>query len=453
VTTRHIAVVGSGPAGMYLVEALLKLLPGPLAIDVIDRLPTPYGLVRSGVAPDHASVRAVTRRFEQSFDRPGVRFLGGVEVGRDLPLDELRRLYDAVVLANGCALDKSLGIAGEQLPGVWGSACYTGWYNAHPDHAGLAINALPPRVVVIGSGNVAIDVARLLCKPEAALAATDMSPTAVQLLGRPGARQVVLAGRRGPMEARFSVKELEELGEVARVSVAWPDDVAVPDETCLQTLPPAQSTMLQALLAYNNNSSNSNSSGTTTADPPQDPPHSIEFQFLARPAEILGRERVEAVRFERMHLGATGVQGTGTYFDLPCGAVITCIGYRANPLAALAVDPVRGGLLNHEALITTGLYCTGWARRGPSGTIATNRSDATQVAQRIAHEVPAGGTEGPAGLDRLLQQRGVRPVSVADWRAIDQAECARAAGTAPRQKFHSLAAMFEVLTPNTAIQA
>jgi NADPH-dependent glutamate synthase beta subunit-like oxidoreductase len=432
VNTLNVAIVGSGPAGMYLLDALLKLIPGALAVDVIDRLPTPFGLVRSGVAPDHASVRAVTQRFEQTLSRPGVRFVGGVEVGSDVSLEQLRGLYDAVVLANGCPLDKSLGIPGEQLPGVWGSARFTGWYNAHPDHAGMDIADMPETVVVIGNGNVAIDVARLLAKPESALAATDMSPPAVQVLGRSQGRKVVLAGRRGPLEARFSVKELEELGEVANVSVALPQGVSLPSDSQISALPAAQSSMLQALLGY-------------AANPTKGKPCCIEFQFLAQPTHIIGREQVEAVRFERMELGESGVRGTGTFFEIPCGAVVTCIGYQARPLAAMNIDSSRGGFANDDALIDTGLYCTGWARRGPSGTIATNRSDAAQVAQRVSREVHAAGTDGPIGLDRLLIQRGVRPVQLAGWRAIDSAERARASGLAPRKKFHTVAEMLELL--------
>lgn len=424
----HIAVVGSGPAGMYLVEALTKASAGAVQVDVIDRLPTPYGLIRSGVAPDHASVRAVTQRFEQAFDKPGVRLIGAVEVGRDVRLAELRQLYDAVVLANGCPVDKRLGIPGEHLPGVWGSAGFSGWYNAHPDHIGQVVADLPDTVVVIGNGNVAIDAARLMTKPEQALAATDMAPQAVALLGRSRVRKVVLAGRRGPADARFSVKELEELGEVANVSLALPEAVTWPSDAEIEAMPPAQSAMLQALRGY-------------ATQPTLGRPRDIELQFLARPVEILGAEHVEAIRFERMAPTADGVQGTGAFFDVPCGAVITCIGYQARPFESVPMDAQRGGFLNHEGSIEPGLYCTGWARRGPSGTIATNRADANQVAQRLLREQQPRGTAGPDGLDRLLQLRDVRMATVSHWRAIDQAERARAEGAAPRRKFQTLAEM------------
>lgn len=424
----NIAVVGSGPAGMYLVEALTKASAGAVQVDVIDRLPTPYGLIRSGVAPDHATVRAVTQRFELAFDKPGVRLVGAVEVGRDVRLSELRQLYDVVVLANGCQVDKRLGIPGEQLPGVWGSACFSGWYNAHPDHIGLDIADLPETVVVIGNGNVAIDAARLMTKTEQALAATDMAPQAVALLGRSQVRKVVLAGRRGPADARFSVKELEELGEVANVSLVMPEGMTWPSDAEIDAMPPAQGAMLQALRGY-------------AAQPTVGRPRDIELQFLARPVEILGADRVEGVRFERMALAADGVRGTGVCFDVACGAVITCIGYQARPFEAVPMDAQRGGFQNDEGCIEPGLYCTGWARRGPSGTIATNRVDANQVAQRLLREQQPRGTAGPAGLDRLLQQRDVCLASVSHWRAIDQAERARAEGAAPRRKFQTLAEM------------
>lgn len=439
-TALNIAVVGSGPAGMYLVEALLKLLPAPLAIDVIDRLPTPFGLIRSGVAPDHASVRAVTQRFEQALARPNVRFIGGVEIGRDLALEQLRGLYDAVVLACGCPVDKTLDIPGEHLPGVCGSARFTGWYNAHPDHAAMDVQELPETVVVIGNGNVAIDVARLLTKPVDALAATDISHSALELLGRSRVRKVILAGRRSPMDARFSVKELEELGEAADVSVSLPHGVIFPDSSVMERLPVPQASMLRALGHY------ASASGSGKA-------RAIEFLFLARPVQIMGRTRVEGLRFERMRVDRGSVRGTGTFFDVPCGGVISCIGYSVRPMGALSIDESHGCFTHEEARITERLYCTGWARRGPSGTIATNRSDAAQVAQRIAKEVGVGGRAGPAGLDRLLAERAVRPFSFADWRAIDGAECARAAGAAPRRKFHTVSEMLDAIGAGQACAA
>ena len=429
----NVAVVGSGPAGMYLVEALHKLLPG-LAVDVIERLPTPFGLVRSGVAPDHASVRAITQRFERVLDRPGVRFVGGVEVGRDVGLTQLRELYDAVVLAHGCPVDKALGIPGEHLPRVWGSAQFTGWYNAHPDHAGSGPTDLPHSVIVIGNGNVAIDVARLLTKSEIDLAVTDMHPAAVQVLGRSDVQKVMLVGRRAPIDARFSVKELEELADAANVSVALPPGVSLPTDAELDALPPAQGAMLRALRTHATNHSRCD----RLAD--------IEFQFLARPAAVLGTTQVEGMRFERMAQTTSGLQGTGQFFDVACGAVISCIGFQTQLQAGLRMEPTRGGLANDEALIDANLYCTGWARRGPSGTIATNRTDASQVAHRIALEVRARGTPGPAGLNAVLKRLGTRCVGVADWRAIDVGERGRALGAAPRRRFHAVADMLQFLS-------
>jgi ferredoxin--NADP+ reductase len=432
-STLNVAVVGSGPAGMYLVEALHKLLPR-LAVDVIERLPTPFGLVRSGVAPDHASVRAIAQRFEQVLDRPGVRFAGGVEVGRDIGLTHLRELYDVVVLAHGCPLDKALGIPGEHLPGVWGSARFTGWYNAHPDHAGSGATDLPRSVIVLGNGNVAIDVARLLTKSQIDLAATDMHPAAVQVLGRSNVQKVMLVGRRAPIDARFSVKELKELADVANVSVALPAGASLPTDAELDALPPAQGAMLRALRTHATNHSRHDRSAN------------IEFQFLARPAEVLGAARVEGMRFERMVRAMSGLQGTGQFFDVACGAVVSCIGFRTRLLAGLRMEPTRGGLANDDSLIDANLYCTGWARRGPSGTIATNRTDASQVARRIASEVRARGTPGPAGLDAVLKRLGTRCVDVADWRAIDVAERGLAFGAAPRRRFHAVADMLQFLS-------
>lgn len=431
-TPISVAVVGSGPAGMYLVEALQRLVPAPSAIDVIDRLPTPFGLVRSGVAPDHASVKAVAQRFEQAFSKPGVRYLGGVEIDRNLPLDRLRSFYDAVVLACGCPVDRPLGIPGDHLPGVWGSARFTGWYNVHPDHAGLEIGELPETVLVIGNGNVAIDVARLLTKPVDALAATDISPVMLELLRRSRVRKVVLAGRRGPADARFSVKELEELGEVADVSISLPLGAGLPDADALAALPAPRASMLGALSRY-------------VSSPRSGRDREINLQFLARPVQVNGRERVQEVRFERMRAEGERVVGTNTFFSIPCGAVIACIGYQVRPMDGLKLDASRGALFNEDGRVADGLYCTGWARRGPSGTIATNRSDAAQVAQRIGREVVAGNHHGPAGLDAWLLARGVRPSGFEDWRIIDRAECDRATGGASRRKFHTTEEMLGIL--------
>ncbi len=431
-TPISVAVVGSGPAGMYLVEALQRLVPAPLAIDVIDRLPTPFGLVRSGVAPDHASVKAVSQRFEQAFAKPAVRYLGGIEIDRTLPLDRLRSLYDAVVLACGCPVDKSLDIPGDQLPGVWGSARFTGWYNVHPDHAALEIEQLPETVVVIGNGNVAIDVARLLTKPADALAATDISPATLELLRRSQVRKVVLAGRRGAADARFSVKELEELGEAADVTISLPPGNSFPHAEAIAGLPAPKASMLGALQRY-------------AGAPGLGKDREINLQFLARPVQIIGLGRVQEVRFERMRAEGERIEGTGTFFQIACGAVIACIGYQVRPLGSLKIDERRGAFANEDGRIAEHLYCTGWARRGPSGTIATNRSDAAQIAQRIGKEVLAANRAGPAGLDGWLSERRIRPVGFEDWRAIDRAECGRAIGGASRRKFHSTAEMLDVL--------
>jgi ferredoxin--NADP+ reductase len=234
------------------------------------------------------------------------------------------------------------------------------------------------------------------------------------------------------VDARFSVKELEELGDIADVSVGLPEGVTLPAAEEIAKLPPAQGSMLRALGHY-------------AAGPASGKASEIELQFLARPAEIVGRDRVDAVRFERMRVDASGMHGSGSYFDVPCGLVVSCIGYRARRLDALPLDDRSGAFAHDEARIELGLYCTGWARRGPSGTIATNRSDASQVAQRISREVVAGGKAGPAGLDALLAHRGLRTTSLADWRAIDRAECASAAAGAPRRKFRSVADMLAVL--------
>lgn len=397
-----ICVVGSGPAGCFMADALIRKLP-QARIDVVDRLPSPFGLVRGGVAPDHQGTKAITRQFERLFQRPEIRFLGNVTVERDVGLGELREMYDAVVLAIGAPCDRRLGIPGETLPGVYGSGAFVGWYNGHPDHAGLTPLLDRGGVAVIGNGNVALDVARVLAKTPAEMAASDLPEHAGRVLEAAPLTDIWVIGRRGAADASFSPAELSELGRLARATpVVAAADVAE-----------GEGKVLEILRGY--------------VGLPAEPVR-IRFLFHAAPVAVLGDSRVEGLRL--------------TVGDISVGTVVTAIGYETPAFAGLAM--AGPAVANDDGRVAPGLYVTGWCRRGPKGTIPTNRADAIAVAERISAEV-APAERGGAALDALLAARGVVPVSFADWQAIAAAETASAAPGRPRRKFVSAAAMLAVL--------
>jgi len=426
-----VAVVGAGPAGFFAIDALLRGQPA-VRVDLIERLPSPYGLARDGVAPDHQGTKAITRQFERILmNGARVRFLGHVELGRDVTLEELRELYDAVVIAIGAPIDCRLGIPGEDLPGVYGSGAFVGWYNGHPDHSALAPLLDGPHVAVIGHGNVAIDVARVLAKTPAEMAAGDLPCHAAQAIAAAPLRLVHLIGRRGPAEARFTSAELAELGTLARahprVDAA---DLPAKSDALPAGAPKFARKNLDILRGF--------------AAAPADKPVSIAFRFHARPIAILGTERVEAIRLEPEMAG-----GGREVVELPVSTVITAIGYRCRPLTGLPFSDATGVIANTDGRIDAGLYAVGWAKRGPSGTIPTNRADAMAVVDRLLAErgaIGPAGKPGGAALDRLLAERRVRVVSFADWQRINAAEVARAAPGHPREKFVRVDDMLAVLS-------
>jgi hypothetical protein len=419
----NVAIVGAGPAGCYAAEAIARTVPQP-CIDVIERLPVPFGLVRNGVAPDHQGTKAVTRVLERTLARPCVRVVANVACGRDVSLDELLSLYDAVILASGAPHDRHLGIPGDDLPGVIGSGAFVGWYNGHPDFADLAPPLATARsAVIIGNGNVALDVARILAKTKEELAGTDIAPAALAALAKAPLEAIHIVGRRGPDAVRFAPHELGELGHLARCipRIEPPHDadvLAMP----VPAAPPDRAEVVRLMQSYARN-------------------HEIGeidlvFHFDARPARIEGGGRVERVVFAR---------GAGT-LTVPADLVIGCIGYEARCYAGDAPSLDGTFYRNEAGRIAERLYAVGWAARGSTGVIPNNRNDGVAVAKRIAAEVKAEGREGPAGLDRLLAGRGVRPLDYAACRRIEAAEIAAATAPAPRRKFTTVAAMLAVLS-------
>jgi len=429
---RHIAIIGSGPAGYYTAEACQKQFGEAVRVDIIDRLPVPYGLIRTGVAPDHQSIKGVSRRYESVALSDNVRFVGNVLVGQDVSVAELLDLYDAVVLATGAPADRPLGVPGDDLPGVIGSAAFVGWYNGHPDFAALNPPLHGPGAVVVGAGNVALDVARILAKSSEEFAGSDIVGHALDHLGTATHDTITILSRRGPHQIAMTPKELSELGHLAR-AVPRVDPADLPSIDADAALEPGLRKSVSHLREF--------------AMPRADAPITISFDFFARPVAIEGDGKAERVIVERTRVDEFGrAADTGETYVVPASLVVSCIGYRTPPIPGVPYDESLGRFANVEGRIGPGLYAVGWARRGPSGTIGTNRPDGFLTAENIAADIGEGaGKAGRAGLDALLEARKVDIVTFRDWQKIDAAETARARPGAPREKFANIAEMMSAL--------
>ncbi len=420
---RHIAVVGSGPAGYYTAEAAQKKFGDAVRVDIIDRLPVPYGLIRFGVAPYHQSIKGVHKRYEAVNLSDNVRFVGNVTVGRDVSIAELNQFYDAVVLATGAPADRRLGIPGDDLPGVIGSAAFVGWYNGHPDFAGLDPDLTGPGAVIVGNGNVALDVARILAKTRDEFLGADIVAHALDALNHSGIRRITLLGRRGPHQIAMTPKELGELGHLGRATpvVDLGDFPPIGEDALLEPGMRKSVTHLRDFAA--------------AAGPAKD--IAIDFDFFAMPVAVEGKDRAERIIVEKTRLDADlRAIGTGERYVIPCHLVIACIGYQTPPITGVPYEHGRGRFASDEGRILPGLYCVGWARRGPSGTIGTNRPDGYAIIDMIAEDLTgAADKPGRPALDALLDGRGVDIVTFRDWQKIDAAEIARARAGAPREKF------------------
>jgi ferredoxin--NADP+ reductase len=422
---RQIAIVGSGPAGYYTAEAALKLWGDDVRVDVYDSLPVPFGLIRSGVAPDHQSIKAVSRRYEATALTGSVRFLGNVMIGRDVTIAELQDLYDAVILATGAPHDRKLGLPGEDLTNVFGSASFVGWYNGHPGFAGLDPHLAHHTAVVIGNGNVALDVARILAKSQDEFAGSDIVAHALNALAEAKIERIVILGRRGPHQIAMTPKELGELGHLSRACpIVDPVDLPGPEEDA--ALDPGQRKSVGHLRAF-------------AARPPEDCAAKavrVEFDFFASPVAITGRERVDAVTVERTALIDGRAVPNGETYEIPAGLVVACIGYQTSPIPGVPFDEKAGRFANDEGRIHAGLYCVGWARRGPSGTIGTNRPDGFAIIEKVAEDIGTGaGKRGGDGFDALAVERNLKVVRYRDWKKIEEAEIANARAGSPREKF------------------
>ncbi|HKT15118.1 MAG TPA: FAD-dependent oxidoreductase [Allosphingosinicella sp.] len=426
---RRVAVIGSGPAGYYTAESLLKRLGDEVRIDIIDRLPVPYGLIRSGVAPDHQSIKAVSRRYEQVALSPQLRFLGNVSVGADVSIEELKSLYDAVVLATGAPHDRRIGIPGDDLPGVIGSAAFVGWYNGHPDFADLDPPLGVAAATVIGNGNVALDVARILAKTSAEFAGSDIVRHAYDALEKSAIRTIHVLGRRGPHQIAMTPKELGELGHL-EAATPRVDPADFPPEDADAALEPGLRKSVGHLRSFAGLAGGKSKT--------------IVMDFFAMPVAIEGDGKVERLIVERTTLTEDHrAVGTGETYAVECGLVVSCIGYHTPRIEGVPFDDKLGRFANADGVIGDGVYAVGWARRGPTGTIGTNKPDGAQAAEQIAAGPGDSGKAGGEGLDALLESRSVDVVSFSDWQKIEAAENARAREGSPREKFTSVVELLE----------
>jgi NADPH-dependent glutamate synthase beta subunit-like oxidoreductase len=422
----RIAVVGAGPAGIYAAEALTRQDAVPVAVDLIDRLPTPFGLVRHGIAPDHPKMRAIRDTLHRTLEDPLVRFVGNVDVGVDIPLDELRRHVDAVIYTYGASVDRHLGIEGEKLPGSLAATELVAWYTGHPDADRAKVEAALTgvrSVVVVGVGNVALDVGRVLARTAPELEPTDMPQHVLDALAAMPVEEVTILGRRGPAQATFTTQELRELGELDAATV-------LVDAADLELDPGSE----ERAAADRNVSRNLVVLRGWVDHTPEPGRTRLRLRFFGRPVRLLGEDRVTAVEVERTAVDGDGrVMGTGELTVLPADLVVRSVGYRGIPLPGLPVDQRSGTVPNDEGRVlrdgrvSPGEYVAGWIKRGPSGVVGTNKHDARETVAGLLADATDGRlrTHGPVGdLVEELVTRGVQPVLLDDWRAIDAAEIA-----------------------------
>lgn len=442
----RVAVVGSGPSGFYAAEALFKDASVRTEVDMFDRLPTPFGLVRGGVAPDHQKIKSVTKVYEKTASDPRFRFYGNVKLGADLSLADLRARYDAVILAVGAESDRHMGIPGEELAGSHAATEFVGWYNSHPDHRNKPFDLSCEAVAVVGIGNVAVDVTRILAEDPEVLAKTDMAAYAVEALRKSRVKHVYMLGRRGPAQAAFSPAELEELGELHSADlVILPNEVALDPESRkdYDAGDQALKKNVDELVAF--------------AGREGSKPRKVHLRLCVSPVELVGEGgRVKAVRIEKNVLvrqadGSIKPKGTGVFETIPVGMVLRSVGYFGVPLAGVPFDAKKGvvpnaaGRVQEAGAAVPGLYVVGWAKRGPSGLIGTNRACSAETAGKVLEDfrgkaLDADPEKTQAAAEAFVRAKKKELVTFADWKRLDATELERgkAAGKI-REKFSSVA--------------
>lgn len=434
-TSLHIGIVGAGPSGCYVADALGRKLPDA-RIDMFDRLPTPFGLVRGGVAPDHQGTKNIARQFERTLGKHGVRFLGNVAVGRDISYEELKTACDVLVITIGAFEDRRLGIPGEGLDAVYGSGQFVAWYNGIPDGRDLEPRLDGKSFAIIGNGNVALDIARLLAKTPDELASSDLCAHARAAFADSRIEDIWLVGRRGPLEASFTTAELAEFGDLSRVAtLVDPAQLphAIPEGLGEEQRKLAEKN-LEVLRAY------------AARGEQRERPLRLHFVFHAAPLAILGEGRAHELLLQGTRLEHGQAVPCGENFSIPADTVVSAIGYRSAPFPGLPFDTRRGVVANTQGRVEPGVYTAGWSKRGPQGVIPANRADSLAVTELIladlaTHEGPR--KPGSALIDSLLAAQGAQPVDFAAWQRINAAEVAAGLGR-PREKLARLEDLLRV---------
>ena len=454
----RVAVIGAGPAAFYAVDSLFKQPNLVCKVDMFNRFPTPFGLVREGVAPDHESIKTVTRIYDKIAANPNFRYFGNVTFGLDITHPQLRPLYDQIIYAVGAQSDRRMGVPGEDLAGSFPATVFVGWYNGHPDYCDLQFDLSQERVIVVGNGNVAMDVARILVTSSEELAKTDIADYALDALRQSKVREVVLLGRRGPVQASFTNPELKEFGELADVDVMVdPADLVLDDSS-------------QAALEGDKNATrNLDTLRRYAGQTEHTRPRRIVMRFMVSPVEIVGTERVEAIRVQKnrlsvQHDGTVRAEGTGQFETLPTHLIFRSVGYRGVALNGVPFDDKTGTIANVAGRVThvstsetvPGEYVVGWAKRGPSGIIGTNKPDSAATVISMMQDLPdlkpiPDDQRDPALIEQFLQSHGIDYITYADWSILNQAEVSQGAVQGrPRVKFTRVPQMLETIRQGAA---
>jgi ferredoxin--NADP+ reductase len=450
----RVAIVGAGPSGFYAAEDLLKPKDDGFVaeVDLYDRLPTPFGLVRGGVAPDHPKIKSVIKRYEKTAQLPGFRFFGNVTIGEELKHEDLAAHYHAIIYTCGAETDRKLGIPGEDLPGSHAATEFVGWYNAHPDYADHSFDLSTERAVVIGNGNVAMDVARMLALPREELVSTDTADHAIDPMADSNIKEIVVFGRRGPAQAAFTNPELRELGELT-------DADCIVDASDLE-LDEISEAYIESDDADPTHKRNVDVLREYAAAEPAGKRKKVILRFLSSPIEIKGDGKVSSIVIGENKLvqdgGRVRAEDTGEREELECGLVFRSVGYTGVPVPGVPFDEKRGTITNEKGRVLAedgkpiaGLYAAGWIKRGPSGVIGTNKKDANETTAMLREDVAAGVVHQPANADpiaieELIAERDHEAVTYAGWEAIDAAETAAGEPHGrPRVKFVRIEEMLE----------
>ncbi len=431
----RVAIIGAGPSGFYAAGQLLAVDEPRFAVDLFDRLPTPYGLVRSGVAPDHPKIKSVTRAYDKTSQHERFRFFGHVELGGDIGREELLEHYHVVLYTLGTSIDKRLGIPGEDLRGSHAATEFVAWYNGHPDHSGLEVDLQAKHAVVVGAGNVAIDVARMLALAPSELEITDTADHAIEVLSTSGIEEITILARRGPLQAAWTNPELLEMGELERGDVEVVG--AELDELSAIALGEADKTRRRNVEIIQDYAQR----------PTTGKPITVRFRFLVSPVELLGDAdgHVRAVKIENNAIvarddGSLAARGTGTFEEIPAELVFRSIGYTGQPVAGIPFDERRGLIRNQDGRVIdaagvpqVGEYVSGWIKRGPSGVIGTNKKDSQDTVDRILEDAAAGRLNNPAAddIEAMIATHCEYAVTWEGWQAIDAIETAAGAASTP----------------------